>query len=312
MHSKHKAFTLIELLVVIAIIAILAAILFPVFAQAKAAAKKTTDMSNIKQIALAAMSYCADNDDYFPRNDYLVVGRVTWAPYSYREAIAPYVKNGMQTYAWFSTDGSSQPVAEGGMWKSPDTPNYRYQYGANQFVMPSGATWNQFNYSGNPQYKDQDEVGNPTGVAAVPSVSQSQLPRVASTLMIVNQGLDTSDYASGNIVMQGGVWWWQGASAAIKGATIPPKWDNDSSIHDDYSGDLNGVGPHSSLPRFRFTDAVNVGWTDGHTKAKKKGALSWCTDMFVPGGIVDPYNPDSYDNAWAFTPGNSCAGYDQP
>jgi len=48
MHSKLKAFTLIELLVVIAIIAILAAILFPVFAQAKLAAKKTSDLSNLK------------------------------------------------------------------------------------------------------------------------------------------------------------------------------------------------------------------------------------------------------------------------
>jgi len=49
---KARAFTLIELLVVIAIIAILAAILFPVFAQAKAAAKKSSDLSNHKQLAL--------------------------------------------------------------------------------------------------------------------------------------------------------------------------------------------------------------------------------------------------------------------
>ncbi len=52
---KSRAFTLIELLVVIAIIAILAAILFPVFAQAKAAAKKTQSLSNVKQIALSVL-----------------------------------------------------------------------------------------------------------------------------------------------------------------------------------------------------------------------------------------------------------------
>jgi prepilin-type N-terminal cleavage/methylation domain-containing protein/prepilin-type processing-associated H-X9-DG protein len=58
-----KGFTLIELLVVIAIIAILAAILFPVFAQAKEAAKKTTCLSNLKQISLATIMYAGDYDD---------------------------------------------------------------------------------------------------------------------------------------------------------------------------------------------------------------------------------------------------------
>lgn len=59
----RKAFTLIELLVVIAIIAILAAILFPVFAQAKAAAKKTNDLSNMKQMATSSYMYYTDYDD---------------------------------------------------------------------------------------------------------------------------------------------------------------------------------------------------------------------------------------------------------
>lgn len=62
----RRAFTLIELLVVIAIIAILAAILFPVFAQAKEAAKKTADLSNARQIGLANKMYLADYDDTMP------------------------------------------------------------------------------------------------------------------------------------------------------------------------------------------------------------------------------------------------------
>ena len=62
---KNKAFTLIELLVVIAIIAILAAILFPVFAQAKLSAKKTASLSNTKQIGLSEIMYAGDYDDYF-------------------------------------------------------------------------------------------------------------------------------------------------------------------------------------------------------------------------------------------------------
>lgn len=63
---QTRAFTLIELLVVIAIIAILAAILFPVFAQAKEAAKKTSCLSNQKQIGMAAMIYMGDSDDIMP------------------------------------------------------------------------------------------------------------------------------------------------------------------------------------------------------------------------------------------------------
>lgn len=63
--NRMSAFTLIELLVVIAIIAILAAILFPVFAQAKAAAKDSAALSNVKQMATAHLMYSADYDDTF-------------------------------------------------------------------------------------------------------------------------------------------------------------------------------------------------------------------------------------------------------
>jgi prepilin-type N-terminal cleavage/methylation domain-containing protein/prepilin-type processing-associated H-X9-DG protein len=64
--ARRRAFTLIELLVVIAIIAILAAILFPVFAQARAKARQSTCLSNQKQIGLSFMQYIQDYDEMFP------------------------------------------------------------------------------------------------------------------------------------------------------------------------------------------------------------------------------------------------------
>jgi len=64
-HVRNRGFTLIELLVVIAIIAILAAILFPVFAQARESARKTQCLSNTKQIGLAVMQYVQDYDELF-------------------------------------------------------------------------------------------------------------------------------------------------------------------------------------------------------------------------------------------------------
>lgn len=89
-----RGFTLIELLVVIAIIAILAAILFPVFAQAKLAAKKTQSISNTKQMLLGSQIYATDYDDVY----HLIRARVdtgdplNWA-YGAEDALNPYMKN---------------------------------------------------------------------------------------------------------------------------------------------------------------------------------------------------------------------------
>jgi len=90
MNTSNKGFTLIELLVVIAIIAILAAILFPVFAQAKAAAKQTACLSNTKQIGLALQIYEQDSDDVVAPNsiDDGVGGQYTWF-----EILQPYSKS---------------------------------------------------------------------------------------------------------------------------------------------------------------------------------------------------------------------------
>ncbi len=72
--GNRRGFTLIELLVVIAIIAILAAILFPVFAQAREKARQTSCLSNLKQNALAMLMYAQDYDEAFPLAYYYDTG----------------------------------------------------------------------------------------------------------------------------------------------------------------------------------------------------------------------------------------------
>lgn len=87
---RRQAFTLIELLVVIAIIAVLAAVLFPVFAQARVAAKKTGNVSNLRQLGMAVMMYTTDNDGGYPMmsSPSTAVPRTRWPDYIYS-----YVKN---------------------------------------------------------------------------------------------------------------------------------------------------------------------------------------------------------------------------
>lgn len=87
-----KAFTLIELLVVIAIIAILAAILFPVFAQAKLAAKQTQGLSNMRQLSLSVMLYAGDSDDYFVPASMRSTNPAD-TPTIWTEGLYSYVKN---------------------------------------------------------------------------------------------------------------------------------------------------------------------------------------------------------------------------
>ncbi|WP_309718439.1 DUF1559 domain-containing protein [Armatimonas sp.] len=109
--SPRRGFTLIELLVVIAIIAILAAILFPVFAQAREKARQSVCLSNLKQIGTAMMMYVQDYDEMFPSQSYdgtsyaalggqpvdgmPVVGSgiVNSFGWNYKDRVLPYTKN---------------------------------------------------------------------------------------------------------------------------------------------------------------------------------------------------------------------------
>jgi prepilin-type N-terminal cleavage/methylation domain-containing protein/prepilin-type processing-associated H-X9-DG protein len=91
-HSSRPGFTLIELLVVIAIIAILAAILFPVFAQAREKARGATCLSNQKQIALACSLYEQDFDETYPFA--VALDANSNADIWWEDLITPYVKGG--------------------------------------------------------------------------------------------------------------------------------------------------------------------------------------------------------------------------
>jgi prepilin-type N-terminal cleavage/methylation domain-containing protein len=113
--ARKQGFTLIELLVVIAIIAILAAILFPVFAKARAAARKTACSSNLKQITTGFMMYNQDYDETMPpwtgNHCGAYAGGAFDLKYMYPNLVGPYIKNGVNP--------ATQSL--GGVWACPDT-----------------------------------------------------------------------------------------------------------------------------------------------------------------------------------------------
>ncbi|RYG41908.1 prepilin-type N-terminal cleavage/methylation domain-containing protein [bacterium] len=189
--QRRSAFTLIELLVVIAIIAILAAILFPVFAQAKLAAKKSAGLAQMKQIGTALFMYEGDNDDGMPTwdwyyNNYPAADRdPMWAaagsPAKYRRAwdfaLLPYVKD-----ANFDKATATATADFSGVWKSPgieyDTKNGR-SIGINQLIAYDIA-WNN--------EKTARDTSYTTGAYVYFNMSEMVAP--AETMFVGDTGFD--------------------------------------------------------------------------------------------------------------------------
>jgi prepilin-type N-terminal cleavage/methylation domain-containing protein/prepilin-type processing-associated H-X9-DG protein len=279
---KRRGFTLIELLVVIAIIAILAAILFPVFAQAKAAAKKTASLSNFKQIGMGVLMYGADYDDVFVVRELVDANgdgmppRQPWAPMTWREFVAPYIKNGTHMYNWVTVDGSDGIYTDSGLWESPVRPATYSLIDMHTAIGMGTANWWDFNMNTPRQYRP---------------MSQTSLKRVAETALLIEKGWNPDWNASGRDYEVN--WWaWQSMDYSW-----PPKLKGDPNV---LEGDSN-VWPFYSVPRYRHAaKTTTVTFADGHAQMIVKGRFNWCRMIHIEG--MDP------GQEWLYDPGNPCEG----
>jgi len=158
--TRPNAFTLIELLVVIAIIAILAAILFPVFAQAREQARRTSCLSNMKQLGTATMMYLQDYDETFPH----VYSGGRSCSHAEFPMLYPYFKNLGVLTCPDGGDTDNYPgclVTSGEMPARPDS--YRTHYGFN---------WGPLIYAGGGLH-GAEQADNATGGKMQPGVAMA-------------------------------------------------------------------------------------------------------------------------------------------
>ena len=291
-----KAFTLIELLVVIAIIAILAAILFPVFAQAKEAAKRTQCLSNMKNVGLAVIMYGGDSDDTYPlvqrppTADENANGN-NGAPVPWHVVVNPYVKNGNK--AANTTLGNNEIA--GGVWNCPDFPDQKLsrEYGLNSMIAGDQTQYN--------------DVGMTT------SLSQTALNAPASKVLIAEKG-----YMGGESTTAGKNY------EDAKLMTVEWAWANGNfdlseakRADTDNDAQANAYPWAAMMPRFRHNGSSkhdgssNFVFADGHAKGTKLGLLGgvtgYCKYLYAtPAGGASWYPYDSGDLKAA----TGCAPYE--
>ncbi|GEM_PF-3242456 len=259
-----KAFTLIELLVVIAIIAILAAILFPVFAQAKMMAKGAAAISNVNQIGHAGLLYSSDSDDANVLNGntdsdapFKLKGITPYKSWGY--LLQPYAKNGAIFQDPLTQTEKATPELNETL-----TPEYKTQFGY-AFTIHSPAIFY-------PQ----------TGRYVYTSHSNAALAAPADTVMYVEKKA-----REGNPD-----WYWE--QSAIWGANVvnPPGCQNTyvatntlpmslcmpvnfwGSDAPSYAGQTFENGATTGGVAIRRAGRTIVTWADGHTSAVPIGRLA--------------------------------------
>lgn len=250
-YSKRSlsGFTLIELLVVIAIIAILAAILFPVFAQAREKARQTSCLNNEKQIVLAVLQYVQDYDETFPTKEINEPGKTFL---SWRELVNPYIK-GART----DTNTVGGIHASGGVWSCPSAvnPDQRNGYDAHDKII---------------NYNDP----NSTNRFLTDSMTVAQLTHPADQFLIMEKGGNPDwNYSPGNN-MEMNWWGWQDAAAPHMGL----RGNGGVGIQE---GDKS-AWPAWCTPRYRHANTTNIAFADGHVKAVVKGRANWCLGAWTP------------------------------
>jgi len=242
---SRKAFTLIELLVVIAIIAILAAILFPVFAQAKAAAKKTASLSNAKQIGLGCLMYDTDFDGVFPIGS----GSGWWGPTNgnWVFELQPYVKS----TPLFQSPLDSKSKATWPTWMLSQPTAVNISYAANGYMKWDGGGWGMYGAIGMAQsWMDRQ------------STSETQVTQPSNTILLVEAYSAYPTWGPSDFLT--GINWWDyvgfgGLIPDVARDGTPYKVNGTTFSLNNKNGGVNSVND--------LTSKTNFTWIDGHSKS---------------------------------------------